>query len=86
MADEPEPSLEDDDLVIVVDKSPSELLVEYVDRYPCLQFRKRIMLLRHQVQEVCSRIIKTTLFEFLTIMVIVSNSIALALEEPGSGA
>lgn len=84
MADEPEESVEDDELVIVVDKSPSELLVEYKDRYPCLRFRKRLMLLRHEIQAVCSRIIKTASFEFVTILVIVSNSIVLALEEPGS--
>jgi hypothetical protein len=55
---------------------------EYRDRYPCLKFRKQIMKIQLLIHIACNKIISTTIFETVTILVIVANSFVLALEDP----
>lgn len=66
----------------IVEKTKLEKAIEYKDKYPCLKFRKSLMIVLIRFQLLCSAIISNTIFEYLTIMVIIANSIALALDDP----
>jgi len=55
---------------------------KYYDSYPLLGFRKSIMIIQAKIAAIASRIIKSSVFDFIILFVIVANSITLAFADP----
>jgi hypothetical protein len=63
----------------IVDKDSIEVINDYSDRCPLLGLRKRIMKIRVYISRVSFTIITNNIFESISIIVIVLNSVSLAL-------
>lgn len=59
-----------------------EKLKNYKDRFPFLEFRKRVMLYQLIFTDVCFKIIKDPKFEMLSLIIILANSITMAMDDP----
>ena len=66
----------------VADLDRLELLVNYEDRWPCLNPRKSVMKVRALIVLACEKIIKHPLFEATSITIIMLNCVTLAMEDP----
>lgn len=51
------------------------------DNYPLLDIRKAILRIHYSISELCTRLINTTMFEVLVILVILLNTVFLAMED-----
>ncbi|CAD8085687.1 unnamed protein product [Paramecium sonneborni] len=56
----------------------------YEDKYPFLKIRKRILILIKKISMSAMHITKHPIFEFFTLIIIIFNSIMLALDDPTS--
>jgi hypothetical protein len=63
-------------------KTPYERIDDYNDPFPCLSYRKTMRRLNAAVRQLCSVIVHNVLFESLIILVIIWNTVLLALEDP----
>ena len=66
----------------IVDRDPIDIVNDYHDRCPCLNFRKLLMKLRIIINRMALIIITNKYFEAVSIMVIIANSMFLALDDP----
>ncbi len=83
---------QNEEILMIVDKTDLEVIEDRVDKYPCLSFRKFIMKARlyyymnnylfRVIVIVSGKIITHPLFEYFYLLVIISNSIFLALDDP----
>ena len=58
------------------------MIDDYHDRCPCLNIRKYIMKARVYINRIAILIITNKLFETISILVIIANSMFLALDDP----
>ena len=65
-----------------MDKDSIEIVNSYYDRCPCLNFRKSLMKTKVYINRGALAIITNGIFESISIMVIVVNSMFLALDDP----
>ena len=65
-----------------MDKDKIEIINDYKDNFPCLGCRKALSKLRVYISKLAYFLIKNPYFETLSILVIVSNSIFLAIDDP----
>lgn len=72
----------DENLVEIVKQDDLEKLEAYKDRLPLLGLRKSILKLRLMVTTAAYLIVSHILFEYASLVVIVANSVVLALEDP----
>lgn len=72
----------DDSFYRIIDKDSIEIVESHHDRFPCLNCRKAIMMIRVYINRTAVIIITNSIFESISIMVIVANSIFLALDDP----
>ncbi len=70
------------DLLQIEPKNSVELLAMYTDGYPLLNLRKKILFYLKSISVICYKIIKHQIFEYCSLIVIIMNSILLALEDP----
>ncbi|OMJ95481.1 hypothetical protein SteCoe_1074 [Stentor coeruleus] len=70
------------DIIKIREKSSYEIIETYIDPYPLLEIRKSILIVKSAVSEICSKVIQTSFFEFLTILVILTNTVTLAIDDP----
>jgi hypothetical protein len=70
------------DLLMIEPKNSVELLKMYNDNYPLLLLRKKILYYLKWISLICYKIIKHQIFEYCSLIVIIMNSILLALENP----
>jgi len=63
-------------------KNTFEVIDEYEDKYPLLEFRKAFGRVRFGISYTCKVFISSPIFEFFIILVIIANTITLALEDP----
>jgi len=73
---------DDDSFYKIVDKDSIEVIDDYTDPCPLLALRKAIMRFRVHVVRISASIISNSVFEGISIFVIVANSFFLALEDP----
>ena len=66
----------------IVDKDPIDVVNDYHDRCPCLSLRKLFMKARIIINRLALVIITNKYFETISIMVIIANSLFLALDDP----
>ncbi len=66
----------------IVDRDPIEVIRDYKDRWPCLSVRKIFMRLRVYMNRLALLIITNSIFETISIVTIVANSLFLALDDP----
>lgn len=72
----------DDSFYRIIDKDSIEVVDSHNDRYPCLNCRKFFMRARVIVRRTAIVIITNSVFETVSIIVIVANSLFLALDDP----
>ena len=72
----------DDSFYRIIDKDSIEVVESYMDRFPCLNYRKEIMKIRVYLNRAAIMIITNSIFESISIVVIVANSLFLALDDP----
>lgn len=65
---------------MVVDKLPIER-VEYMDGR-CAKLKKYLCLARININAIAATIIKSRIFEAVSLMIIIANSVFLAIEDP----
>ena len=65
-----------------MDKDSIEIVESYVDRFPCLNFRKWVMKIKVYACRAAILIITNSFFESVSIVVIVANSLFLAMDDP----
>jgi len=65
----------------ISDKSELEKLDVYTDRFPMLGLRKAILRFLLNVKLVCSMIISTKLFENISLLVIIFNSLVMVVDD-----
>jgi len=73
---------EDPQFVDIIICTAVEMIAKKRDTYPCLWLRKKIASFFASIRIICYAIISHPLFEFCSLMVIVVNSITLALNDP----
>lgn len=73
---------QDDSFYRIVDKDSIEIVDAYYDRCPCLSLRKLLMKLRVYINRTALAIITNSIFETISIMVIIANSMFLAMDDP----
>jgi hypothetical protein len=66
----------------VVRKNEKELNEIHADKWPLLQLRKRLRGIQINIKQRANQIISAKPFENISIIVILANSIALAIEDP----
>lgn len=66
----------------IVDRDPIEVIRDYKDRWPCLGVRKVCMKVRVHMNRLALLIITNPIFETISIITIVANSLFLALDDP----
>ncbi|CDW83739.1 cation channel family protein [Stylonychia lemnae] len=66
----------------IVDKDPLDIINDYQDRWPCLKFRKSLAKIRIIINRIALVVISNKYFESVSIMVIITNSLFLALDDP----
>ena len=72
----------EDSFYRIIDKDSIEIIDAYRDRCPCLDFRKTLMRIRVYLNRSAIKIITNSIFESISITVIVANSLFLALDDP----
>lgn len=72
----------DDSFYRIIDKDSIEVIESYRDRCPCLNLRKTLMKIRVYINRGAIMIITNSIFESISITVIVANSLFLALDDP----
>ena len=65
-----------------MDKDSIEIVESYYDRCPCLNLRKSLLKVKVYINRAAVAIITHKLFESISVMVIVANSMFLALDDP----
>jgi hypothetical protein len=73
---------DDDSFYKIVDKDSIEIVKAYHDRWPCLNCRKSLMKFKVNVNRVSIAITTHGYFETASVMVIIANSLLLALDDP----
>lgn len=63
-------------------KTPYERIDDYSDRFPCLSYRKAMHRVQAALRQLCSLLVHNALFEGFIILVIIWNTVLLALEDP----
>lgn len=71
-----------DNFFRIIQKDPIDVINDYHDRCPCLRLRKRIMRARIYINRLAILIITNKIFETVSIMVIIANSLFLAMDDP----
>ena len=66
----------------IIDKDSIEIVEGYHDKCPCLNLRKSIMKLRVYINRAALGIISHKIFETISIIVIIVNSLFLAMDDP----
>jgi len=61
-----------------------EKLNVYSDKYPLLNYRKNIFLIYLYIKRICYNIVKHPVFEFFSMMIILTNSLFLMMDDPNS--
>lgn len=59
-----------------------ERIIDYKDPFPFLAIRKRIMYSRKVFTNIVGAIVAHKAFEYISLTVIVANSLVLAMEDP----
>lgn len=72
----------EEEFLEIVEQDSFEKLNNYRDRFPLLGLRKLIMRIKLIITKLAFVIISHWLFEYCSLMVIIANSIVLALEDP----
>jgi hypothetical protein len=73
---------EPNDFYIIVEQDSIERIESHADRWPLLVFRKRVMKIRVYYVRIAATIINHTAFDTMSILVIVANTVTLAMEDP----
>ena len=68
-------------ILSVTDKSALEKLEVYTDRFPLLHFRKQVRRIMIFIHLFCKFVIETKLFDNVTILVIVANSLVMMFDD-----
>jgi len=63
-------------------KTPYERIDDYSDLFPCLSYRQAVQRMYAAVQQLCYLLVHNVLFEGFIILVIIWNTVLLALEDP----
>ena len=79
---EDQENLNEENFVEVVEKDRFEKLENYKDRLPFLSVRKCISKIRLRITKLAFMIISHPFFEYVSLLVIIANSISLAFEDP----
>lgn len=66
----------------IIDKDSIEEVESYNDRWPCIGCRKSLMRFRVNANRFAKLVVSHSMFETISIMVIVANSMLLALDDP----
>ena len=66
----------------VIEKPVSEKIKEYTDRYPLLTARKFFLKLFSYISLVCNETVHNSIFDYFILLVIIGNSIILAMDDP----
>ncbi|CAD8122811.1 unnamed protein product [Paramecium sonneborni] len=66
----------------LIPQSDLQLAQNYTDQYPLLAIRKRLLIFQKRVSLLATNIVTNTIFEIITIFIIIFNSIMLALDDP----
>jgi hypothetical protein len=82
--EELEKNIDDESFFKIVDKDEIEIINDYHDRCPLLSMRKSIMRSREYITRFAFMIISNSIFESVSIVVIIANSISLALQDPSA--
>jgi len=69
----------------IVQKDRIQIIEDYRDRCPCLEFRKTLMRMRVYTNRGAKMIMMHSMFETISICVIIVNSIFLAMDDPLKG-
>lgn len=72
----------EENFVEVVEQNRFEKLEKYRDRCPCLKSRKFICKIRLMITKLCHMIISNEYFDYVSLLVIVANSVVLTMEDP----
>ena len=72
-----------DKILQITEKSDLEKNEVYTDRYPCLGLRRSIRKFLIWMHMLSAHIIQSSVFENISILVIVLNSVVMAMEQPG---
>ena len=75
-------NIKEENFVEIIDQDSFEKLKEYKDRLPCLSIRKLFLRMRLIVTKLAYVIISHWMFEYASLLVIITNSVVLALEDP----
>ena len=73
---------EENSFLRIIEMSPLERLENYSDQRPLLAFRKTVCKMFLYFTLTCHKIVKNPLFEFVSISVIIFNTIILAMDDP----
>lgn len=75
-------NIKEENFVEIVEQDSFEKLKEYKDRLPCLSIRKLFLRIRLIITKLAYVIISHWMFEYASLLVIITNSVVLALEDP----
>lgn len=76
------PSCKTDEYLEIQMKSEAQLIELMNDRKPCLQLRKALLRVKMGVNTVCLAVVTHKVFETCVILMILANTVTLALENP----
>ena len=63
-------------------RTDMEKVEELSDQHPALEFRRALLRIKNAISEVCRLIISSPFFQVLVILIIIFNTVILALEDP----
>jgi len=66
----------------IIKKDRIHIIDDYKDRCPCLEFRKTLMRMRVYINRGAQLVMMHSMFETISICVIIVNSIFLAMDDP----
>jgi hypothetical protein len=75
-------NLGEENFVEIVEQDSFEKLESYRDRWPCLSIRKLVLRIKLLITRSAYLIISHPAFEYISLVVIVANSVVLTLEDP----
>lgn len=71
-------------MVSIKEKTNFDMLEEYTDTYPFIEFRKACMLIFIFFRYCCTQIVTNSLFECIMVVIILSNTVLIAIENTSS--
>ena len=70
------------DFLVMRQLTSYELIDKMEDTYPCLSLRKALLRIKSSISQLCRVIIESPVFETIIILIILANTVVLALEDP----